>query len=303
MACGMRSIKLTLLGASLLCGGCTEMTFGSGIGQAPVEEIDRPDPPPMSISAVFAADPDPATHFVILTLDAGADPMDLEGMQLCNADDTCVALTGTLSDPLKVDASTLDLVATAGALAVVDAAGAPQAHFAWGADPSLLGAPYYAAAVRAGATDTKQFVPVPFPLLDRAAVTPLGCADPSPAEAASPDLNLTVDATLCLVDPASPLSLTVSSGSPRRAEITNVSGVDLLLYGVRVCRPPNCTTLGREEILPAGGSTTFHFGPQAPSGGTAIEHLPRLEPLESGGVLQVYAPGISTDAPLLEATL
>ncbi|MBI5507214.1 MAG: hypothetical protein HY903_00550 [Deltaproteobacteria bacterium] len=290
-----------------LASACAPKTFGNGIGRPEIVPVERVERVPLEIVEVYAAAADPALHYARLELAAGAPTMTLTGVSVCDSA-ACVDLAGGMrgGDARQIDLSSLALPANAGELAVVHgettATPVTYSYLAWGADPATLGSTRVARAVLDGATTPGDFVPVPFPMPAELAVaragSNVGCVTAGLAAPVAPAACPAAERVLDLTEvyPAA------AAGGDSWIELTNAGATALSLYGVRVCRLPQCAVLGRDVSLEPAARLSVHFGVAA-SDTAADRFYPSLAPLSRAAEVVVLAPGsaVATEAHFYQA--
>ena len=313
-------VSLVGLASLLALTACTERQFGSGIGRPPAGQTERPALQPLLITEVYAGDTvTPAFVELAVAGDATVTEVPLTGLWLCTERSACVELGAAQAalpagDRLRVDATTLGLVAQYGQVAVVDAdlaAGAfaelAHAHLAWGGEPPAT-SPLTGPALTSGAFLPGEHVALPYPVPAGVAVAAeaagLGCAAPSPEAVAVLDPALcTLDdcevgtcapsacdpsacdpAACALSGPALRLTEVAITATETWIDLQNCTNADLPLYGVRVCQPPSCARFEAGDLIPAPGT-----------GGLELA-LPGAAPLRADGEIAVLAPGAAAIA-------
>lgn len=318
--------RIVLNSVLLALAACGSSEVGSGIGRPGIDPNDttRPERMSLAITEVYVTATNASEWFVELTSTEAPD-LDLSDLDLCSSD--CIDLTGVTvaegSRTIVQNIDTIGLRAGVGDVAVVDANGVVHAYVAWGADPSIVRSPWYAAAVASGATTPGDFVPLPFPLSHAAWATSgeaLAFAreqDESGCSLASPEAEGTIDAALCALDsthwgvaqedcdadPTACAAQTVGvrisellpaakQDSDSWVELVNPSDLAVSLDGVRLCQMPSCILFGPGDEIGAHDYLLAHLGVEASGSPDERERFfAGATPVRGIGELVILAPG------------
>ncbi len=230
------SIYYTVPSLCLLAIACTNTDSARGLGRPQSLLTPLEQPLPLVIRGVQAVE----GGIVRIEARCSDCKVSLDDLELCRSPQICIDLSGELSANMVVDVPssnlfTSDIFPAVGELAIqTTSTGYIHAHFAWGADPSTLGSPYWLAALANGVQRPDDFARAGFPMDNSVYLTRDGCAQ---------GVDTTPGDILCGVVANMELQRTAADGvGSVSVVLLNRETIDIDLLGVRLCDALRCQT-------------------------------------------------------------
>ncbi len=243
-----------------LVAGCSDKTYGEGLGRPVITPVVRPTLVGAAIQAVYAGRAD-AEGYVELVSTTGSD-VALSGYFLCSSTlGNCRAVSDSLEGvtlaangtPMRINvADFLMAQRNFGEVALIDPQGFAQSYLAWGGDPRPVGLAYVASAQMMALPEAATFVALPYPMPESLAVVHQGDGDGC--------ITSTALSTSVAPCPAATRVLQLTEVQPSRfdaaglgwVELQNLSGATLDLFGIRLCHTGGCEVVQVAKTVEAG---------------------------------------------------